>query len=173
MRFRQIIALVGAIFLLFTASPASAHTVMVNSIPQSKSVISSLPTEVTITFAEDIITIGDSNSIKVFDPANYDVSQGQVLVAGQTLSKSLKTSDKDGEYRVEYRAVAADGHVIKGEFTFTVAATGVTTSEFKSDPIKNLPNSSSSKLSVYLILSVTAIVGGLLILVFIWKKQAK
>ena len=128
MRFRQIIALAGAIFLVFSASPAPAHTVLVNSIPQSESVINSLPPEVTITFAEELIAIGDSNSIKVFDSTNNDVSQGEVFVAGPTLSKALKTSDKTGEFRVEYRAVAADGHVIEGEFTFTVEASAVTTS---------------------------------------------
>jgi methionine-rich copper-binding protein CopC len=173
MRSRQIIALAGAIFLAFSASPASAHTVLVNSIPQSESVISSLPPEVTITFAEELIAIGDSNSIKVFDSTNNDVSVGEVLVAGPTLSKALIPSDKAGEYKVEYRAVAADGHVIKGEFSFTVDASGTTTSEIKSKPITSPPSPSENKLSIYLILSFTAIVGGLLILIFIWKKQPK
>ena len=173
MRTRQIIALAGAIFLAFSASPASAHTVLVNSIPQSESVISLLPPEVTITFAEELIAIGDSNSIKVFDSTNNDVSLGEVLVAGPTLSKALETSEKTSEYKVEYRAVAADGHVIKGEFTFTVEPSAVTTAEIKSDPVTSPSPDSENKLLIYLILSVTAIVGGLLILIFIWKKQAK
>jgi methionine-rich copper-binding protein CopC len=173
MRTRQIIALAGAIFLVFSASPASAHTVLVNSIPQSESVISSLPPEINITFAEDLIDIGNSNSIAVLDSSGEDMSQGEILVAGPTLSKALETSEKTGEYKVEYRAVAADGHVIKGEFTFSVEASGVTTAEIKVDPITNSPSSSGNKLSIYLILSATAIIGGLLILIFIWKKQAK
>ena len=173
MRFRQIIALAGAIFLAFSVSPAAAHTVLVNSIPQSESVINSLPPEINITFAEDLIDIGNSNSIGVFDSSGEDMSQGQVTVAGPTLSKALITSEKTGIYKVEYRAVAADGHVIKGEFTFSVEPSGVTTAEIKVDPITNSPSSSGNKLSIYLILSATAIIGGLLILIFIWKKQAK
>ena len=173
MRFRQIIALVGAIFLALSVSPASAHTVLLNSIPQSESIIISLPPEITITFAEELIDIGNSNSIEVFDSSGEDMSQGQVTVAGPTLSKALITSEKTGIYKVEYRAVAADGHVIKGEFTFSVEPSGVTTAEIKVDPITNSPSSSGSKLSIYLILSATAIIGGLLILIFIWKKQAK
>ena len=173
MRTRQIIALAGAIFLVFSASPASAHTVLVNSIPQSESVISSLPPEINITCAEDLIDIGNSNSIAVLDSSGEDMSQGEILVAGPTLSKALRPSDKAGEYKVEYRAVAADGHVIKGEFTFTVDASGTTTSEIKSKPLTSPPTPSEKKLSIYLVLSVTAIVGGLLILIFIWKKQAK
>ena len=123
MRFRQIIALVGAIFLALSVSPASAHTVLVNSIPQSESIISSLPPEITITFAEELIDIGNSNSIEVFDSSGEDMSQGKVTVAGPTLTKALLTSDKIGIYKVQYRAVAADGHVIKGEFTFSVEIT--------------------------------------------------
>ena len=173
MRFRQVIALAGAIFLAFSVSPAAAHTVLVNSIPQSESVINSLPPEINITFAEDLIDIGNSNSIEVFDSSGEDMSQGQVTISGPTLSKALITSEKTGIYKVEYRAVAADGHVIKGEFTFSVEASAVTTSEIKVDPITNSPSSSGNKLSIYLILSATAISGGLLILIFIWKKQAK
>jgi methionine-rich copper-binding protein CopC len=173
MRFRQIIALTGAIFLAFSASPASAHTVLVNSIPQSESVISSLPPEITITFAEELIDIGNSNSIEVFDSYGEDMSQGQVTVAGPTLSKALITSEKTGIYKVEYRAVAADGHVIKGEFTFSVEASGVTTAEIKVDPKTSSTSPSENKISIYLILSVTAIIGGLLILIFIWKRQVK
>ena len=173
MRFRQIIPFTGAIFLAFSAPSASAHTVLVNSIPQSASVISSLPPEIKITFAEDLIDIGDSNSIEVIDSSGEDMSQGQVTVAGPTLTKALITSNKIGIYKVQYRAVAADGHVIKGEFSFTVDASGVTTSEIKSQPINTSPPPSENKLSIYLILSVTAIVGGSLILFFIWKKRSK
>ena len=173
MRLRQIIALVGAIFLAFSISPATAHTVLVNSIPQSESVISSLPREINITFAEDLIDIGNSNSIAVFDPSGEDMTQGQVTVAGLTLTKALIASNKIGIYKVEYRAVAADGHVIKGEFSFSVDASGVTTSEIKSEPINTSPTPSGNNLSIYLVLSVTAIVGGSLILIFIWKKQPK
>jgi len=173
MRFRQIIALTGAIFLALSASPSSAHTVLVNSIPQSESIISALPPEITITFAEDLIDIGNSNSIKVFDEAGLDVSQGEILISGPTLSKTLMGSDKNGIFKVEYRAVAADGHVIKGEFTFSVEPSGVTTAEIKVDPITSTSPDAENKLSIYLILSLTAIVGGLLILIFIWKRQVK
>jgi methionine-rich copper-binding protein CopC len=173
MRFRQIIALSGAIFLVLSVSPASAHTVLVNSIPQSESIISSLPPEITITFAEELIDIGNSNSVEVLDESGFDVSQGAVLVSGPTLSKALITSDKNGIYKVEYRAVAADGHVIKGEFTFTVDPSGVTTAEIKVDPFTSTSPDAENKLSIYLILSVTVIIGGLLVLIFIWKRQVK
>ena len=170
---RSVAVILGALFLAFSTLPASAHTVLVTSSPQANSVIESIPSSISITFAEDLVEIGNSNSISVLDQDGGEISQGDISVSGPTLSKSLIPSDKNGVFTVVYRAVAADGHVIKDQFTFTVEATAVTTSESQVDPINNLPTEPENKLSVYLILSVTAIVGGLLILVFIWKKQGK
>ena len=171
MRMRSIAVTLGAVFLAFSTLPASAHTVLVTSSPQANSVIESLPTSITITFAEDLVDIGNSNSISVLDQAGEELSQGDISVSGPTLSKSLTPSDKLGVFTVAYRAVAADGHVIKDQFTFTVEVTAVTTSETQEEPISNSATEPENKLSIYLILSVTAIVGGLLILIFIWKKQ--
>ncbi len=173
MRLRQITAIFGAILLAFAASPASAHTVVVSSTPQKDSVISSLPATITITFAEDLVAIGNSNSVSVLDPSGEEVSVGDISVSGATLSRQVSPSDKTGIFSVAYRAVAADGHVINGDFAFTVEAMAVTTSETDLDPISSEPNKLENKISIYLILSATAIVGGLLVLIFIWKRQSK
>ena len=170
---RSVAVILGALFLAFSTLPASAHTVLVTSSPQANSVIESIPSSISITFAEDLVEIGNSNSISVLDQDGEEVSKGDISVSGPTLSKELIPSNKVGVFTVAYRAVAADGHVIKDQFTFTVEATAVITSETQVDPINYLPTEPENKLSVYLILSVTAIVGGLLILVFIWKKQGK
>ena len=173
MRLRQITAIFGAILLAFAASPASAHTVVVSSTPQKDSVISSLPATITITFAEDLVAIGNSNSVSVLDPSGEEVSVGDISVSGATLSRQVSPSDKTGIFSVAYRAVAADGHVINGDFAFTVEAMAVTTSETEVGPISSEPIKSENKISIYLILSATAIIGGLLVLVFIWKRQSK
>ena len=173
MQMRRIAALAATLYLVFLVSPASAHTVLVNSTPASDSVIQSLPSSIKINFAEDLVSIGNSNSILVIDANGEEISQGDVSVSGPTLSKQLLASEKTGLFKVEYRAVASDGHVITGEFAFTVEATAVTTSEIEVEPINSLPTSSENKLSIYLIISATAIAGGLLILIFIWKKQPK
>jgi methionine-rich copper-binding protein CopC len=173
MRLRQITTILAAIFLAFAPSSAFAHTVLVSSTPQKDSVISSLPQSITITFAEELVVIGNSNSVSVFDPNGEDVTSGEISVVGPTMSKELIPSDTTGEFKVEYRAVASDGHVIEGDYIFTVEATAVTTSEITADPTTSAPIKSENKVSVYLIFSATAIVGGLLVLVFIWKRQGK
>ena len=173
MKMRRIAALATFLFLLFLVSPASAHTVLVTSSPQKDSVIESLPSAISLTFAEDLVSIGNSNSISVLNENGEEVSEGEVSVSGPTLSKKLITSDNTGIFKVDYRAVAADGHVIQDSFTFTVTPTAVTTSAIQDNPVTSAPAVSENKLSNYFIISVTAIVGGLLILIFIWKKQAK
>jgi methionine-rich copper-binding protein CopC len=173
MRLRQITTILAAIFLAFAPSSAFAHTVLVSSTPQKDSVISSLPQSITITFAEELVVIGNSNSVSVLDPAGEEVSVGEISVSGAKLSKELTPSDKTGIFSVAYRAVAADGHVINGDFAFTVEEMAVTTAETEIDPINSEPIKSEKKISIYLILSATAIIGGLLVLVFIWKRQSK
>ena len=173
MKMRRIAALATSLFLAFLVSPSSAHTVLVSSSPQKDSVIETLPSAISLTFAEDLVSIGKSNSISVLDENNQEVSQGDVSVSGPTLSKNLIPSDKKGIFKIEYRAVAADGHVVQDSFEFTVAPTAVTTSAIQDDPVSSSPVKSENKISTYFILSVTAIAGGLLILIFIWKKQGK
>lgn len=170
---RRVAALATSLFLVFLMSPASAHTVLVSSSPEKDSIIEMLPTTITLTFAEDLVSLGSSNSISVVDESGGEVSQGDLLVSGTTLTKNLIASDKTGVFQVDYRAVASDGHVIKDQFTFTVTPNAVTTSTTQEDPVSSSTVDSEKKISIYFILSVTAILGGLLILIFIWKKQAK
>ena len=170
---RRISALATSLFLVFLMSPASAHTVLVSSSPEKDSIIEMLPTTITLTFAEDLVSLGNSNSISVVDESGGEVSQGDLLVSGTTLTKNLIASDKTGVFQVDYRAVASDGHVIKDQFTFTVTPNAVTTSTTQIDPVSSSTVDTEKKISIYFILSVTAILGGLLILIFIWKKQAK
>ena len=173
MQMRRISALATSLFLVFLMSPASAHTVLVSSSPEKDSIIEMLPTTITLTFAENLVSLGNSNSISVVDESGGEVSQGDLLVSGTTLTKNLIASDKTGVFQVDYRAVASDGHVIKDQFTFTVTPNAVTTSTTQIDPVSSSTVDTEKKISIYFILSVTAILGGLLILIFIWKKQAK
>lgn len=173
MLMRRIAAIATTIFLVILVSPASAHTVLVSSSPEKGSILESLPASISITFAENLLSIRNSNSISVLDEDGEEVSDGEVAIVGSTISKNLIASSKSGIFRVDYRAVAADGHVIQNSFSFTVTKNAVTTSTNEISPVETAPTESEEKLSIYFILSATAIIGASLILIFIWKKQAK
>jgi LPXTG-motif cell wall-anchored protein len=85
----------------------------------------------------------------------------------------LSPTETLGLFKVVYRAVAADGHVITGEYEFTVTPKAVTKMETKSPEVNSPSTGSDNKISIYLIISATLVVGGGLLLFFIWKRQSK
>jgi methionine-rich copper-binding protein CopC len=69
MKFKKFVILF-ALFLpgLFWPIPASAHTSLITQQPAGNSVIQELPPEISLTFDESLIVIGNANSIMVLDP---------------------------------------------------------------------------------------------------------
>jgi len=109
---------------LFIVAPASAHTSLVSSVPESGAVLNEVPAEVRIKFNEDLLLVDDKNPnrIEVINGVGQVVS-GMSVVEGPEIFTALDLSfEPSGEYLVKYRVVSADGHPIEGEYQFTVAA---------------------------------------------------
>ncbi|MFJ8446705.1 copper resistance CopC/CopD family protein [[Kitasatospora] papulosa] len=115
--------------VLAGASPASAHAALTGSDPQDGAVVATAPTDVTLTFSEEI-AMGD-DSIRVLDPsgkradtgAPRDRTSGGAVRYGVQLHSGLP----DGTYTVAWQAVSADSHPVSGAFTFSVGAPSETT----------------------------------------------
>ena len=173
MRYRNLFAVIGLMAMSLLSVPVSAHTVVVSASPAENVTLEVLPSAISITFAEELIDIGDSNSISVIDQAGSELSPAKPLVSGAVLTSELSPTSEIGLFKVSYRAVAADGHVITGKYEFTVSPKAVTTMETKSPEANSSSTGSDKKLSIYLIISATLVVGGALLLFFIWKRQSK
>ena len=173
MKISKFLLTVGALAFSFAALPASAHTVLASADPAINSTVISLPSTVSLTFADDLVALGDSNSISITDENGNELTSGKLEVSGAVLSINLEASDATGVMKVEYRAVAADGHVIKGDYQFTVSP--MTSSETATRTSEEITptKESGNKISIYLIISATLVVGGALLLFFIWKRQSK
>ena len=173
MKISKFLLTVGALAFSFAALPASAHTVLASSDPAINSTVISLPSTVSLTFADELVALGDSNSISITDENGNELTSGKLEVSGAVLSINLEASDATGVMKVEYRAVAADGHVIKGDYQFTVSP--MTSSETATRTSEEIAptKESGNKISIYLIISATLVVGGALLLFFIWKRQSK
>ena len=108
---------------LFSFSPvASAHAALVSSSPEADSVLQEFPTEITLEFNEPLLVIEGSsaNWFTLTSPSGEVVPMGEPTLDGARIISPLTTSEMEqGRYRVEYRVVSSDGHVIKGEFGFT------------------------------------------------------
>ena len=173
MKISKFLLTVGALAFSFAALPASAHTVLASADPAINSTVISLPSTVSLTFADELVALGDSNSISITDENGNELTSGKLEVSGAVLSINLEASDATGVMKVEYRAVAADGHVIKGDYQFTVSP--MTSSETATRTSEEIAptKESGNKISIYLIISATLVVGGGLLLFFIWKRQSK
>ena len=134
--------------LLLTAAPASGHTSLVGSSPAAGSTIHALPESVELTFGDPLMTEGgqDVNRVTVVDPMNETISAAHADVEGAVASTVLSPSMvMDGDYKVTFRVVSGDGHVVDGGFTFTVDASAPATATASSDAA---PTTGTSTLTV-------------------------
>ncbi|MGA1689558.1 MAG: copper resistance CopC family protein [Candidatus Nanopelagicaceae bacterium] len=124
------------LFLLFLISPASAHTSLVSSLPESGAVLNEVPSEVRLKFNEDLLLVDTKNPNRV--EVNNGIGQvvsGMTMVDGPEIYTPLDLSfEPSGEYTVKYRVVSADGHPIEGEYQFTVASPEVISAPVVDEP---------------------------------------
>ena len=120
----RVLALAISIAVLpqLSFSAANAHSQMTSANPKQKSVITVMPKKVVLQFNEDLINLEPGNLLRITDPKGKAVHTGTVTVFGNQLSVALRTSKVLGKYRVNYRAISADGHPITGRYEFTLRA---------------------------------------------------
>lgn len=105
------------IFFLTYVGSALAHTGLESSSPQNGDIIKEELKQITLTFETKIEQgstfelqnlIGETLSVE-----NITLSENQLV---GTFSNPLE----NGEYQVNWKIIGADGHLIEGEFSFTV-----------------------------------------------------
>ena len=119
--------------------PASAHTSLVSANPAEKSIVAEAPLAISLMFNEDLLLLGDKNpnQVDVVDEAGMKVS-GEATVNGPIISAPLSI-ENPGRYNVSYRVASGDGHIVTGEYHFTVASPEViTTAEEPAEDGSNL-----------------------------------
>jgi methionine-rich copper-binding protein CopC len=149
------VVLAGAALALI-AGPATAHSELISVSPADGSTITSAPTQVVLTFNENVIAIGDQVSVR--DASGALVSDGNPTVVDSTVTQPLKTLTYNGSYSITYRIVSADGHPVESNLSFTLNAPGLVTPTASASPGAT---TSSSKLSFGVI---ALIVGGVFLI---------
>ena len=132
-----------ALFATLVVAPAAvAHTVLVGSNPAVDSTVTSLPSKLTLTFADNLLQVSGKvlNSVSVTDSMKMEIASNAV-VKGNTLTADLKeTMAMTGAFTVNYRVVALDGHVVTGKYVFTVGTKAA------ASPTIAIPSSGSQNL---------------------------
>lgn len=126
MKIQLIVLAVGAglACLLAGAGTASAHARLKESVPKAGEVLQASPTEVRITFSNDIQKITGSFGIEVTDEAGTAVTAGAAAVQDDNRSVlfvALRPDLAPGRYVVKYKNVSdADGDPFEGGYAFYV-----------------------------------------------------
>ncbi len=89
MKISKLLLAAGVLALSLVALPASAHTVLISADPAIDSTIIALPDTVSLTFADELVALGDSNSISVTDESGTELTSGKAEVSGAVLSIDL------------------------------------------------------------------------------------
>lgn len=123
-----LLALTTALFLaLASAAPAGAHAVLVSSSPSDGETFTEAPTEVSLTFNENLIDIG--GEIAVVDASQTDWAAGDFTVDGPTATAPLKDGMPGGNYELRWQVVSADGHPISGIIPFSIEGSAVSAAD--------------------------------------------
>lgn len=116
------VGVILSLFLLLSlnTTPAFAHTELLSSDPAAGSLVESWPAEISLTFNEDLISVGDekSNFLVVNNAAGDQISADDEVLTGSQIKVSLDPNTIKGPVLVYYRVVSADGHPVEGEYTF-------------------------------------------------------
>lgn len=118
-RFITVLTLIVAVAI--SASNAFAHSDLLRSRPAAGDALEQSPKTVELTFKKEMQAVS-MNSIAVTDQNGRRVDKNNVLLSqdGKQMTNELEEL-ASGTYTVEWRALSADDHTIKGAFTFAVA----------------------------------------------------
>lgn len=120
MKVSQKMLLCAAVMGAASQAPAWAHAALESSTPSKDAALDRVPQSVTLHFNEKLEPA--FSSIHVIDTSGHDVSKEKAALDPadpKVLKVNLETL-KPGAYTVKWAAVGQDGHLRKGEYTFSV-----------------------------------------------------
>jgi methionine-rich copper-binding protein CopC len=108
--------------MLAVAAPAFAHSRLVSSDPAEGANLDTGPTQVSLTFNEDMPPGFDA--VVVIGPDGAAWQTGEVTTSGPTVSIAVAPLGPAGRYQVGYRVVSGDGHPVQGSTSFLLTKAG-------------------------------------------------
>lgn len=119
MRFFAVLVAVVTLSLSGITS-AAAHAGLVSSDPTNGALLTTQPSQVTLTFNEDLLET--MVNVSIIDADDAVVSTSIAEAAGPTVIVGWPAEATDGVYRLAYRVVSADGHPVTGDIELTIDA---------------------------------------------------
>ena len=119
-RIAALTTLLGSLFLFIPT--AQAHTELISTSPSAESVVDA-PTSIELNFSEAPLLEG--SAIVIHDQAGAELVTKDLSLDGSTLSIPWPEDAQPGKLVVSWRAVADDGHVNTGEFSFEYSGAAI------------------------------------------------
>ncbi|MDI1465497.1 copper resistance protein CopC [Catellatospora sp. KI3] len=112
-----LVAAVAAALLALVAQPAWAHNSLVSASPAKNATVAAPPAQVMLKFLATLKK--DGAKLTVTGPDGASAAETPAI-SGKTISAKF-TGTAGGAYKVAFEVSSEDGHLVKGEYTFTVA----------------------------------------------------
>jgi len=178
---RRALSVMGGLLaaLLLAPAAASAHALLIDTVPQRGATLKTPPREVVLHFSEAVE--GNFGAVRVFDAAARRVDDGRSFHpggSGARLAVGLKPGLPDGTYVATYRVISADSHPISGGLVFSVGAPGAaaapTVAELIGDsaagPVTQVAFGVARGLTY---LATALLLGGLAFLLAVWRPALR
>lgn len=130
-RVPAILLLLG-VSLLGPIPEAMAHDELVGSTPASGAQVSTSPTQVSLTFNEEVQP--GPNVVTVRGPDGTPWDSGAATVQGTVVTEAVRPFGPAGQYTIDYRVLSEDGHPVSGTVTFTFSPVGTVTPQAPAPP---------------------------------------
>jgi len=107
-----------AVLVLFTARELRAHAILVDATPKTGATVAGPDVPIRLRF--NVRIDGGRSRITLVPPAG---STKQLVLDKQATPDVLTTKAQGlvaGKYKLQWQVLAADGHISRGELTFTV-----------------------------------------------------
>jgi methionine-rich copper-binding protein CopC len=117
-RLRAAVLLAGAVVVLMPAAVA-AHAELVRSTPEDGETVQGSPGVIRAFFSEEL---GDGSEMALLDEDGTTIAEGTIDAADPTRMRIDPPELEPGDYEVQWKSFADDGHLETGTFTFTVSA---------------------------------------------------
>ncbi len=119
-RLRRVLGVIAfaLVAALVPAGAASAHAELIATDPADGAIVDRAPEALTMQFSEDVSLRPDG--VRVLGTTGKRVDAGSATAAGSDVTVPLEGTIADGTYVVAWRALSADGHPVRGSYTFSV-----------------------------------------------------
>lgn len=111
------LVMMTVLVVMMIPTPVFAHTGLEESNPKDGEIVNRDITEIVMTFESKIENL---SSFELFDENNGNIEVSQIELEDHIMRGHLENPLSNGTYKVHWKVLGTDGHVIEGEFGFEV-----------------------------------------------------